>query len=226
MNNAQHASMELLANMAKPDVAEAERALELSRSLGLPPRVTGEIEEYIETARRAGGLAKEAKTAQDRATKCWQAVKEQAGRCDDLVDMANSASASRPVAAPSTDDTTEAESESSGPLSGDLAADMAKRFPAVVDFFAIPRSDAATQKYLVSLPVTTNDDYQPSLVRLGRAAAQSEDGSPGNPYHGADPDNAIAHAYELGVTSVISPESMPPVSKDDDSNDEEDDTDE
>lgn len=43
----------------------------------------------------------------------------------------------------------------------------------------------------------------------GRAAAQSEDGSPGNPYHGADPDNALAHAYELGVTSVIAPEFMP-----------------
>lgn len=42
----------------------------------------------------------------------------------------------------------------------------------------------------------------------GREAAQSENGSPGNPYHGADPDNALAHAYELGVTSVHSPQSI------------------
>lgn len=48
-----------------------------------------------------------------------------------------------------------------------------------------------------------------SAYEEGRTAAQSEDGSPGNPYHGADPDDALAYAYALGVASVIAPEFVP-----------------
>lgn len=91
MSNSQHAAMELIASMSKPDTAEARRVLDLAVSLDLPPRVSGEVEEYIELAREAGDLTTQAKAAQDRATKCWQAVREQASRDDDLVDQAMAA---------------------------------------------------------------------------------------------------------------------------------------
>jgi hypothetical protein len=123
MNSAQHAAMELLANMAKPDVAEAERCLELSQSLELPPRVIGEIEEYIQIARGAGNMAHAAKLANERATKCWQAVKEQASRVDDLVDMAQSATKAAEVvhATTAVDGAPEAAVDESADPVGDLA---------------------------------------------------------------------------------------------------------
>lgn len=84
----QRAALELIANMAAPDLIEGQRTLELSKALELPERVIKHIEAYLETAASAAFLAKEAKVEKEHAASCWQAVKEQAGRSDDLVDMA------------------------------------------------------------------------------------------------------------------------------------------
>lgn len=93
MSNPQKSTMDLLANMGKPDVGEARRVKDLCEALHLPPRVVSAIDHYIEKAKDYARLAHEAKEAQEDAKEAWTAVKENAGRDEDLVDMAEAASA-------------------------------------------------------------------------------------------------------------------------------------
>jgi hypothetical protein len=89
----QKATLDLLANMDRPDMGEAVLALELCVSVSAPPRVTTAIEDYIDASMIAGTKAKESKAAAEAASEAWKLVKSEASRDEDIVDLANEARA-------------------------------------------------------------------------------------------------------------------------------------
>lgn len=95
MTNSQASFMQVLASLQKPDVGQAEAFLNHSKDPGLPPRMLAAQQDYINAARQSATKAAQAKDAADRASNAWQAVKENARRTDDLVDMADSATGTR-----------------------------------------------------------------------------------------------------------------------------------
>lgn len=88
--------MRLLAETPKPDAPYARTLQEFAEANGLPPRVIGAIEDYIEDAEEAATIAQQLKDAQGEASNSWKNVRDQAGRTNDLVDMAEEVS-SRPA---------------------------------------------------------------------------------------------------------------------------------
>jgi hypothetical protein len=166
--NAKNAAMQLINEMARPDVGEASRTLELAKSLNLPPRVIVGLEMYIEAAREAGSIAQQAKRAADRASECWKVARGEAGREDDLVDLAQKSHGweldlSPPKENPSSTD------GMADPLE-DLMHQVA---PAAVPFFCRAWStNEEVEEALRNMPAASHDPETCSLVVLGRASAE------------------------------------------------------
>jgi len=117
-NKTQEKVAELIAETPKPKAEHAGTLLELVSLHGFPERVINAFDDYISTVTGYELAKGEADRLQKLATEKWDHVREEAGRTDDLVDIAGfearKAAALADLADPDDEDGEDSETEDGG----------------------------------------------------------------------------------------------------------------